>query len=185
MRKFSKKNLWQGKFLKVIGKEFYNKNGSKEIWECIERVGSRGIVAIFAITKNKELILAKQFRFPIENYIVELPAGLLDKEGESPKEAAKRELLEETGYKAEKLIYINVGYFNAGMNNSKIINYYAPDVIYLGFNNIKSDDSEEIEVVKVPIKKLVNFCLKKYKNFEVDLKILNIYKILEAKKLIK
>ena len=185
MREFSKKILWQGKFLKVISKEFVNKNGSIGLWECVERIGSTGIVAIFATTKQKELVLTKQFRFPIEKYIVEFPAGLLDKEGESTKEAARRELLEETGYKADKLIYINEGYFNAGMNDSKIINFYAPEVKFVGFDNIQSDDSEEIEVVKAPLNRLINFCTKEHKNFEVDLKILNIFKILEDKKIIK
>jgi len=184
MRKFSSKLLWQGKFLKVKGKKFYNKDGKKCLWESVEIKGVRGIIMIFALTEEKEVVLAKQFRFPIEKYIVELPAGLLDKPGESPRQAARRELLEETGYKAKKLIFIGRGYFNPGITNNEIIFFLAPDITFVGFDGISFDDSEEIEVIKVPLKKLTDFCLKRHKNFVIDLKILNTLKILEEKKLI-
>jgi len=185
MRNFSRKLLWQGKFLRIVGKEFKNKNGSKSLWECVELGNTGGVVMIFALTKKKEVILGKQFRFPISKDIVELPAGLLDKLGENPKEAAERELLEETGYKAEKLILASRGYFNPGITNSEIFTFFAPEAIFTGFDNVSSDDSEEIEVIKVPLKKLAGFCLKKHKNFVVDPKILSFLRILEEKKMIK
>ena len=185
MRTFSRKLLWQGKFLRIIGKEFLNKNGSKGLWECVELGNTGGVVIVFALTKKKEVILEKQFRFPINKDIVELPAGLLDKPGENSKEAARRELLEETGYKAEKLVFISRGYFNPGITNSVIFIYSAPQITFVGFDGISSDGSEEIEVIKVPLKKLADFCLKKHKNFVVDPKVLGVLKILEEKKLIK
>ena len=129
--------------------------------------------------------MGRQFRFPLEKDIVELPVGLMDKPGESSEEAARRELLEETGYEAKKFIFASRGYFNQGLTNSEIFFYFAPDATFAGFDNVSSDDSEEIKVVKVPLKKLADFCLKKHKNFVVDLKILNALKILEEKKMIK
>jgi ADP-ribose pyrophosphatase len=183
MRKFSRKLLWQGKFIKVIGKEFSNRNGTKGIWECVELARTNNIVMIFALTKKKEVILGRQFRFPLEKDMVELPVGLADKEGESLVGAAKRELLEETGYKAKKFIFAGRGHFNQGLTNSEIFFYFAPEATFVGFDGVSSDDSEEIETV-VPLKKLANFCLKKHKNFEIDLKILNVLKILEEKKMI-
>jgi len=184
MRNFSRKILWQGKFIRVVGKEFFNKNGTKGLWECVELADSKNIVMIFALTKKKEVILGRQFRFPLEKDIVELPVGLVDKGGESLAGAARRELLEETGYKAKKLIFADRGYFNQGLTNNEIFIYFAPNAAFSGFDEVSSDDSEEIEVVKIPLKKLVDFCLKKHKNFVVDLKILNALKILEEKKLI-
>ncbi|MDD5071747.1 MAG: NUDIX hydrolase [Patescibacteria group bacterium] len=184
MRKFSRKVLWQGKFIRVVGKEFSNRNGTRGIWECVELNETKNIVMIFALTKKKEVILARQFRFPLEKDIVELPAGLADKKGESLAEAAERELLEETGYKAEKLIFAGRGFFNQGLINNEIFIYFAPAANFAGFEGVSSDDSEEIEVVRVPLKKLAEFCLKKHKNFEIDLKILNALKILEEKKMV-
>ncbi|MDD5290742.1 MAG: NUDIX hydrolase [Patescibacteria group bacterium] len=184
MRKFSRKLLWQGKFIRVIGKGFSNKNGTRGIWECVELSRTKNIVMIFALTKKKEVILGRQFRFPLEKDIVELPVGLADKSGESLVGAARRELLEETGYKAKKFIFVSRGYFNQGLTNSEIFFYFAPEATFFGFDGVSSDDSEEIKVVRVPLKKLADFCLKKHKNFVVDLKILNALKILEEKKLI-
>lgn len=185
MRKFSRKLLWQGKFIRVIGKRFSNKNGTKGLWECVELNRSKNIVMILALTKKKEVILVREFRFPLEKDIVELPVGLADKDGESLAEAARRELLEETGYKAGKLHFAGRGYFNQGLTNSEIFIYFSPEATFVGFDGVSSDDSEEIEVVKVPLKKIADFCLKKHKNFVVDLKILNALKIVEEKRMIK
>lgn len=77
-----------GKFL-----ELKEKDG----WEYVSRKNCDGVVAITAITSRGELILVKQFRKPLGQFCLELPAGLIDK-GETCEDAATRELLEETGY---------------------------------------------------------------------------------------
>ncbi len=184
MRDFSKKVLWQGKFLRIVSKEFTNKKGALSTWECAERTTATEIVAIFAVAKDRELVLTKQFRFPLESYVVELPVGLADKKGESLEKLASRELLEETGYQASKLLPVHQGPFNSGMTNDELVVFYAPAVEYVGFDNVESDDSEEIEVIKVPIRKLVDFCAKQHKDFKIDLKILGTLKILEEQGLI-
>lgn len=66
-------------------------------WEYVSRKNCTGVVAITAFTKKGELILVKQFRKPLGEFCLELPAGLIDK-GETAEQAAVRELLEETGY---------------------------------------------------------------------------------------
>ena len=184
MQKFTKETIWEGNFLRVVGKRFVDKKGNNKLWECVERTNSREIVAIFAVTPEKELVLAKQYRYPLESYVVELPAGLSDKPGESLEKAARRELLEETGYKAGEMIEIQRGSYNSGMSGDTMVIYYAPDVEYEGFEKVESDDTEEIEVIKVPLDKLVDFCLEEHEDFMLDIKILAKLKILEAKKLI-
>ncbi len=184
MRVFSKKVLWQGNFIRIVSKKFTNKKGALSTWECAERTTATEIVAIFPVTKDRELVLIKQFRFPLESYVIELPAGLADRKDESLEMLARRELLEETGYQASRLLLIHKGPFNSGMTNDELTVFYAPQVEYIGFDNVESDDSEEIEVIKVPIKKLVEFCTKKHKNFKVDIKILGTLRILEEQGLI-
>nr|GAT58025.1 predicted protein [Mycena chlorophos] len=87
--------------------------GKERVWESAERTTrkSSGIdaVAVLALIRSKtnafplSTIIIEQYRPPIDKYIVEMPAGLID-EGETPDQAAIRELEEETGYKASKVV---------------------------------------------------------------------------------
>ncbi|KAG6889779.1 hypothetical protein C0992_004197 [Termitomyces sp. T32_za158] len=88
-------------------------DGKERAWECAERKTRRasGIdaVAVLAILRSRtnafpvSTIIIEQYRPPIDKYIIELPAGLIDQD-ETPEQAAIRELEEETGFKAESLI---------------------------------------------------------------------------------
>ncbi len=69
-------------------------------WEFLNRKNCHGIVAILAVTDNDEIILVEQFREPLQQSIIETPAGLVDV-GENAIAAAHRELQEETGYRAK------------------------------------------------------------------------------------
>lgn len=182
MEVLNKKTVYKGKYLKVIKKEFLTKTGKKRFWECVKR---KNAVAIFSLTKKKEVILERIYRPPIDSFDIELPAGLLDKKGETPREAAKRELLEETGYLAKKLILILKGPSNPALLSDELFCFFAPDVeLKVKAKTEDTEDTEEIEVLKVPLKKLVSFLLRPPKNTEVDIKILSFFPILKSKKLI-
>ncbi len=92
-----RKILYEGKFKRLV-----YENG----WEFVERVNCSGVVVILAVTNNAELVLVEQLRVPVGRKVIELPAGLVNdlphKSGEKDVEAARRELIEETGYDAEK-----------------------------------------------------------------------------------
>ena len=94
-----RKTLFEGKYKRLV---------SEKGWEYVERVNCGGVVAILAVTDERELILVEQLRIPVGCNVIELPAGLVnDRPGypeESMMEAAHRELVEETGYQAEKLV---------------------------------------------------------------------------------
>lgn len=66
-------------------------------------VSHPGAVAVVAVDDTDRILLVNQYRHPVKSTLWELPAGLRDLEGEAPIETAKRELLEETGYSAERL----------------------------------------------------------------------------------
>ncbi|KNZ79371.1 hypothetical protein J132_10336 [Termitomyces sp. J132] len=92
---------------------YLDSDGKERAWEYAERKTRKasGIdaVAVLAILRSKtnafpvSTIVIEQYRPPVDKYIIELPAGLID-EGETPEQAAIRELEEETGFKAESLI---------------------------------------------------------------------------------
>jgi len=87
--------VFNGKFIKTIRRHFLDRAGHKIFWEMVERkLGGRNgkkkrIVAIAAITPKREIVLEKCFRVPLKDYTIELPAGLMDKPGESEKSAIR------------------------------------------------------------------------------------------------
>ncbi len=93
-----KKTLGSGRFLSLV---------DEDGWEFVERKNASGVVAIAAVTGDGRLVLVEQFRRPVGKQVIELPAGLCGDDPAAPNEAAskaaRRELLEETGYQADHL----------------------------------------------------------------------------------
>ncbi|MCX6791314.1 MAG: NUDIX hydrolase [Candidatus Gribaldobacteria bacterium] len=183
MEIIKKEVAWEGKFVRVTNKFFKAKNGQEGVWEVVERKGLyKRIVFIFALTKNKEVVLEKNYRLTCECQVLELPAGLTDKPDESEAEAAKRELLEETGYQAKEMIPIFASLGAPGLTKSEYINFFAPDVEFVG--KPENGEGEEIEVLTVPVDQLVSFLLEQQGKMKVDSNLLGILPILQHKGLI-
>lgn len=115
-----KKNVFKGKLLKVFRSRKVLPQGRVGYFEEIEHPGAALVVPFVG---NKILFL-RQYRGVIGKYIWELPAGKLDSE-ESPLECAKRELVEETGYIAEKMERVGYIYTTPGFCNEKIYIFKA------------------------------------------------------------
>lgn len=112
-----------------------------------EIVEHPGAVAVVAVTENKEIIIIKQFRKPIEEVLWEVPAGKLEL-GEDPKDCAVRELKEETGYEADKIEFLNSFYTSPGFSNEKIYLYLATGIKE---GDPNPDEDEYVEVFKISI----------------------------------
>jgi ADP-ribose pyrophosphatase len=93
---------------------------------CFERGDSAA--ALVWNRESQKIILTEQFRYPTyekgPGWITEIAAGVLGK-GEGPRDTARREILEETGYKTKKIEYINTFYVSPGGTSERIILYYA------------------------------------------------------------
>ena len=83
-------------------------------------------VIILATTKDNEMIFIEEYRHPIGSTLLSCPGGYLD-EGEPPLEAAKRELLEETGYAAQDFVLMGSAYPYAGISDQKLYYVWAQD----------------------------------------------------------
>ncbi len=182
MKIIGKKERYKGRFIKVVDYYFLTTNGKKGVWEVVEKKSYKRIVVIFALTKKKEVILEKIYRIPLKSFVIELPAGLSDKKRETEKQAAKRELLEETGYLAKKLIPVFEFPLESGTTTNKEILFFAPDVEYVGKKG--GDDTEEIEVLKIPLKKVIKFLSRSNKDYLVDIKVFGALSILKERGLI-
>jgi 8-oxo-dGTP pyrophosphatase MutT (NUDIX family) len=103
MRILGEQVLHEQKWTLLKQKSYLDRRGARRSWSYIERRGRRRAVVIVALTEESgSLLVIEQFRIPLERTVMEFPAGLID-EGETPSEAARRELLEETGYRGEVL----------------------------------------------------------------------------------
>ncbi len=184
MRIIKRELAFEGDHLRLVNKYFQTDTGKEGIWETVERknIHNRGAVVIIALTKNQEVILERNWRAPIESYIIQFPAGLTDVAGESEEETAKRELLEETGYLAGELIPIMVSPLSPTLTPTEGSHFLAREVEYIGQQ--REDTAEIIEVLKVPISELGQFLLNPPENTMLDLRVPGILWILEKKKLI-
>lgn len=95
---------------------------------CREVVRHNGACCVVAIDDEKNLFLVRQFRYALNKEFLELPAGKLDIVGESPLEAAKRELFEETGVKAANWLDLGTIYPSPGYCDEVIYLYAATDL---------------------------------------------------------
>src|SRR5687768_11973207 len=102
-------------------------------WDFVRRPHSDSCVGILAITPDDEIILVEQFRIPLQRHVIEVPAGLVGDEpefaGESLAETARRELLEETGYRAGTIVPLIVSPTSAGMSSEYIHLFHAKDLV--------------------------------------------------------
>lgn len=164
-----KEDLHEGRFLRCLKLTYSDSEGVLRQWEAVERVNCEGIVAVVPVTDKGEMILIRQYRPPVDNYVVEFPAGLNDRD-ERIEEAASRELLEETGYEAKEMIFLAKGPLSSGSSREILTVYLAKGLVFKGIG--QRDETEDIEVLKVPTEKVYETLsrLSEEGNF-IDLKI--------------
>ena len=121
-------------------------------WEYCERVNPAGAVIIVAITDDDELVFVEQYRVPIERRTIEMPAGLIGDEGhardESALDTARRELEEETGYRAGRVERVMRGPVSAGLTTEQATFVRATGLVRIGEGG--GDETEDIVVHRVP-----------------------------------
>ncbi len=165
-----KKIKYDGPRFNIIQKQYEREDGLKIVRDCVEPGNA---VVILAINENDEVVFVEQYRESIEDVALELPAGMID-ENENPKDAAKRELEEETGIIAENIEYLTSCYVSAGYTNEKIYIYVAKNFVY-GQQHL--DETEEIlSIKKIHIKECMKMILEeKMKHASVYIAIQTYY----------
>ena len=148
MKITSQKILHEGRYLRFLLSSYTDMNGIIRQWESFQRVNCKGIVVIVPVTHEHEVLLVRQFRPPLDGFVIEFPAGLNDK-GETLEEAARRELLEETGYSTGELVFLTDGPMSSGASGEILTAYLAKGLKFVVVG--ERDESEDIEVLKIPM----------------------------------
>jgi ADP-ribose pyrophosphatase len=118
------KEPYKGKIVSIDVDTIRQVSGNTTIREVVRHPGG---VAAVPILDDDRILLIRQFRYPIGKYIYEIPAGKLDS-GQPPLETMKRELEEETGYRAGILQYECSFYTTPGISDELIYLYTARDL---------------------------------------------------------
>lgn len=141
--------VFSGCLLHVFKDDVLLPNGNTSVREYIKHVGAACVVPV---TDENEVLMERQFRYPFGRVLLEVPAGKLDSKAEDPKDAACRELREETGASAEELIYLGPFYPTCAYSDEVIHIYLARG---LSFGETHLDADEFITVEKIPLETLI------------------------------
>ncbi|OGP13191.1 MAG: hypothetical protein A3I75_04770 [Deltaproteobacteria bacterium RIFCSPLOWO2_02_FULL_50_16] len=145
MKRFSvKRDIYKGRVVHLRLEEHTLPGGHKGIFEVLHH---RHAGAVLPFLDAKTLLLIRQYRPAVGRYFLEIPAGLIDP-GESPLQCARRELEEETGYKAKNVKKLISYYTSIGCMNEKITIYKATQL----HPGLKAHEATEvIETIPTPL----------------------------------
>ena len=144
--------IYDGKIFKVTKDTVLLENKQNAIREVVHHSGG---VCVVPITDDGEVILVKQFRYPFQEAILEIPAGKLNL-NEDHYECGLRELLEETGAVPSEYSYLGTAYPTPAYVTEKIHMYLAKG---LTFKEQKLDEDEFLDVVKMPFDEAISLVM--------------------------
>ena len=143
------KTVFEGKIVNIKQDTVKLQNGNLSNREVVEHPGGVGIIPL---TSDNEILMVRQYRYCMEEEIIEIPAGKLEY-GEDPFECAKRELSEETGCTAGRLVDLGKIYPSAGFCRETLHLYLALD---LKRGEMHLDDNELLSIEEIDIDVLID-----------------------------
>ena len=141
--------IFDGKILHLYHDQVSLPNGEGASRELVRHVGA---VCVLPITDDGCAVMERQYRYPVDRVLLEIPAGKLDSKAEDHEAAARRELEEETGYRAETLIPLGLFYPACAYSDEAIWMYLAKGLTR-GERHL--DEDEFLDVELIPLRELV------------------------------
>ena len=153
-KQISREEIFKGVALHVVKDEILLPDGKKSVREISLH---NGAAAVIPILSDGRVLMERQFRYAHGKVMLEIPAGKLDTPDESPLEAAKRELLEETGAVAEKYTYLGAIAPSPALIDEVIHVYMAEE---LSFGERKLDEGEFLDIEYYTLDELYRMVMK-------------------------
>ena len=172
--KIASKDIFDGHILHVYKDTVELPNGKEASRELIRHIGA---VAVVPLMDDGNVIVERQFRYPLGQVITEIPAGKLDSFDEDRLEAIKRELREETGYVADEWMELG-DYHPAAAYTDERITLYLATGLHKGEREL--DEDEFLDVIEVPLIDLVkDVAVGKITDGKTQVAILKTYLLLK------
>lgn len=142
-----------GRYLEVQVETTERADGSRHERDVVRHPGA---VAVVAVDDGDRLLLVRQWRQPAGRSLLEIPAGTLDRDPgtggiEDPELASRRELEEETGYRAGRWEKLGAFWTAPGFASELMHLYLATDLVGAGPGRLTPDADEALELVRVPV----------------------------------
>ena len=145
--------IFEGKVINLRVDTVELPNGGTSTREVVEHPGGVGVIPV---NENREVLMVRQFRKPVDDVCLEIPAGKLNY-GEDPYTCGVRELEEETGFKAKNIQSLGNFYTTPGFTN-EVIHIYMATELYKG--EVKLDEDEFVEVEAIPLDTLMDMVMR-------------------------
>jgi ADP-ribose pyrophosphatase len=142
--RLSSRRAYDGRMIHVRVDHVRMPSGRKTVREVVEHPGS---VIVVPVTVDDEVLFVRQYRYAVDERVIELPAGLLD-EGEDPEDAARRELAEETGYEAGEMTLLGSAWVSPGYSREQSHFYVATGC--LETHPFETNPEEPMELLRIP-----------------------------------
>jgi ADP-ribose pyrophosphatase len=143
----SSKQIYSGRAIKLRIDTVEEPDGKITTRDIVEHADC---IAVVALDKQNNVVMVRQLREAVDKTLLEIPAGGIDP-GEEPVDAVRRELQEEIGFFPQKIERLGGFYATPGYGTEYLYLYVATD---LKPSRLKAEDTDNIEVVKIPLSKI-------------------------------
>jgi ADP-ribose pyrophosphatase len=147
-RHLGEDEAWAGHHLRVARGRFAAPDGTTFTRELLRMPGAVAVVPL--LDDGESVVVLRQYRAPLDRLLVEIPAGLLDVDGEDLETCARRELVEEAGYEAAHLVQLLHAHLAAGFTDHAITVFLATGLVEVGADR-QGPEEEHMSVERLSL----------------------------------
>jgi ADP-ribose pyrophosphatase len=149
----------QGYIWHVVVATFEAPDGELFERDVVRSPGAVGVVPLLFEDGTPTVVLVRQYRGPLDRYVLEIPAGMRDITDEPLETTAERELIEEAGFLAGRLDYLTEYFTSAGMTDSVLHIYLATDLVPMQ-RDLHGPEESHMEVLRLPLAEAVDMVVR-------------------------